>query len=89
MNVVHYADDSTVYMIRDSFDSLIRKPNFEIGKIDNLLCANELSLNISKTQFCIFSNIHYNNSSALQIKGQVPPQCSHTKFLAIANDDKL
>ena len=67
MNVVHYADDSTVYMIGDSFDSLIRKTNFELGKIDNWLCANKLSLNISKSQFCMFSNFHFNNSSALQI----------------------
>ena len=51
MNVVHYTDDSTEYMIGYSFDSLIRKTNFELGKIDNWLCANKLSLNISKSQF--------------------------------------
>ena len=89
MNVVHYADDSTVYMIGDSLDSLIRKTNFELSKIDNWLCANKLSLNISKSQFCMFSNFHFNNSSALQIRGQVLPQWSHTKFLGIVIDDKL
>ena len=49
-NVVHCADDSTVCMIGDSFDSHIRKTNFELGKIDNWLCANKLPLNISKSQ---------------------------------------
>ena len=87
MNVVHYADDSTVYMIGDSLDSLIRKTNFELSKIDNWLCANKLSLNISKSQFCMFSNFHFNNCSALQIRGQVLPQCSHTKVLGIVIDD--
>ena len=89
MNVVHYADDSTVYMIRDSFDSLIRKTNFELGKIDNWFCANKLSFNISNSQFCMFSHIHYNNSSALYIRGQVLPQCSHPNFLGMVIDDKL
>ena len=79
MNVVHYADDSTMNMIGDSFDSLMCKTNFELGRIDNLLCANKLFLNKSKTQFCILNNIHYNNSSALQIRGLVLPHFSHIK----------
>ena len=41
LNVAHYADDSKVYMIGDSFDSLIRKIDFELGKIDYSLCANK------------------------------------------------
>ena len=37
----------------------------------------------------MFSSIHYNNSGVLQIRGQVLPQCSDTKFLGIVIDDKL
>ena len=89
MSAVYYADDSTVYKIGDSFDSLIRKTNFELGKIDSWLCANKFSLNMTIAQFFMFNNVHYNNSSALQIRAQVLPQCSHTKFLGIVIDDKL
>ena len=45
--------------------AFIRKTNFELGKIDNWLCANKLSLNKPKAQFCMFRNIHYNDDSAL------------------------
>ena len=81
MNVVYNAVDSTVYMIRDLFDSLIHKTNFDLGKIDNWLCAHKIPLNLSKSQYSMFNNIYYNNSSALQIRGQVLPYCSHTKVL--------
>ena len=79
MNVAHYDDDSTVNLIGGSYDSFIRKNNFEVGQIDNWLCANKLSLYISKSQYFMPSNIYYNNSSALQIRGQVLLHSSHTK----------
>ena len=63
--------------------------NFILGKIDKWLCANKLYFSISKSQFCIFSKTHYNNSSALQLRGQVLRQCSHIKFLVMFIDDKL
>ena len=42
MNFVHCADDSTVYMIQDSIDSLTRNTNYELDEIDYWLCANKL-----------------------------------------------
>ena len=72
MNVVHYADDSTVYMMGGSLDSLICITNY-----------------ISKSQFFMFSKITYNNSGTQQIRGQVLPQCSHTKFLDKVIGDNL
>ena len=55
-NAVHYADDSTVYVLEDSLDSLIRYINYELDKIDNWLCVKKLSLNISKSQYSLFTN---------------------------------
>ena len=40
MKIAHYADDSTVYIMGESLDSLIRKTYFELGVIDNCLRAN-------------------------------------------------
>ena len=44
---------------------------------------------MSKSQICMFNTFQYNNSSILQIRGQVLPQCSHSKLLGIVIDDKL
>ena len=68
MNVVHYADDSTVYMIRDLFQSLTRNTNYELVIIDTWFYANKLSWTISKSHCSMFSNEHYNNETAQQIK---------------------
>ena len=61
MNVVHYADDSIVYIVEDSFESLIRNTNYELDKIVNLLCANKLSLNLSKSQNLLFTSSFYSS----------------------------
>ena len=37
----------------------------------------------------MFSSINYNKSSALQMRGQVLPQCSQTIFLGLVFDDKM
>ena len=89
MNVVLYADDSTVYIVENSFDSLIYNTNYEIDKIDNWLCAYKLSLNISKSLYSLFTNNFYSSSETLHIRGQVLPQCWSIKFLGIGIDDKL
>ena len=46
--LVHYADDRTL----DSLNS-ISEVNTELPKINELLCANRLSLNVTKPSFSI------------------------------------
>ena len=89
MNVVHYADDSTMYVVEDSFDSPICNTNYELDEIDNWLCAIKFSLSIFKSQYSLFTNIHYSRSDGLQIRGQVLPHCSSIKFLGFVIDDEL
>ena len=48
MNFVHYADDSSVYMVDDQFVSPIRYTNYDLDKTDNWICANKPSLNTSE-----------------------------------------
>ena len=83
MNAVHYANDITMYVIVNWFNSLIRKGNFDIGKKDYWLCANKLYFNTSESQCYMFSNIYYNDICALRVGGHFLPQCSHTKLLGI------
>ena len=51
--------------------------------------TNFFFLKRSKSQFCMFSYNHFNNSRALQIGGQVISQCSLIKLLGIVIDDKF
>ena len=52
LRLVHYADDSTVYKTLDSLNSL-SEVNTELSKINESLCATQLSLNIKNAYFSI------------------------------------
>ena len=52
LRLVHYADDSTAYKTLDSLNS-ISEVNTELSKISEWLCANRLSLNVTKSYFSI------------------------------------
>ena len=52
-----YADDTTLYcnVNNDVTDNLL---NYELSKICDLLGANKLALNVSKTKFMFFHTIN-------------------------------
>ena len=78
-----------IHIIGDWFDSLIYKVSYESSKIDKRLRENKLSFNRFKSQYSMFINIYYMNSSALQIWGQILLQYSHSIFVGIVIDDNL
>ncbi len=49
LDFIHFADDSTVFKVGDSVEGLCVQVNEELDKIDKWLCANRLSLNVSKS----------------------------------------
>ena len=57
LEIVHYADDSTVYDAGTNLETLTNRINYELQKVDDWLCANKLSLNVSKSFFSSFSNM--------------------------------
>jgi len=71
----HCADDSTVYIVEDSFDLLIHNIYYELDKIDNWLCANKLSLNISKSQYSLFTNNVYSSSPTAKFEHKISMGC--------------
>ena len=73
----------------DSFDSLILDTNYELDAIDKWLCADELSLNNSKSQCSLFNTNYYCSSDVLHIRGQVLPQCSSINIQGVVIIDKL
>ena len=55
LTILSFADDTTVYISNPSVDEMVDIVNTELKKLYGWLCANRLSLNIKKTNFCIFS----------------------------------
>ena len=58
-----------VYIVEDSFDSLIRYTIYELDEITNLLCANELLFNISISLFSLFTDKICSSSETVQTRG--------------------
>jgi len=56
LSIVHFADDSTVFVGDPCLRSLEQRVNRELNSIDRWLCANRLSLNVKKSSFTIYTN---------------------------------
>ena len=63
--------------------------NSELNKIAKWFQHNQLSLNVGKTQFMIFSKRKVNVKEKVQINGTLLEQVSQASFLGIIVDDKL
>ena len=67
-------------------DLLIEKANVAFIPTYEWLCANKLSLNLSKTKYIIFQprqKLNYNLYLPLQLAGQYLDQTSSTKYLGL------
>ena len=49
LKLAQYAEDSTTYDAVTKRESLTNQKNCEVQKVYNCLCANELSLNVTKS----------------------------------------
>ena len=58
-----FADDTTVYHSSNNIKGLIKLIEEDLDLLSDWFCANKLSLNVSKTNFLIFSPNKRNNIS--------------------------
>ena len=56
LNYILFADDTTAIYNSPSIDDLFLTVNAELSKLNNWFAANELLINVSKTNFVIFMN---------------------------------
>ena len=49
-----FADDTSVFIERTAYSSIIKDMNTELEKVDKWLKSNKLSVNIKKTHYIIF-----------------------------------
>ena len=61
----------------------------ELSKLETWFALNKLSLNVSKTNYMIFSNFKINHDIQLFIGRNVINRVSETKFLGVIIDDNL
>ena len=86
LSILSYADDTTVYLSGPNTNEMIDIMNTELKKLYDWLCANRLSLNIKKTNCCIFSpsNKKYTCNKIVSLNNQTITQIgeqNNSKFL--------
>ena len=96
LNILSFADDTTIYTSGSNIQQTILKVNSELNKIYIWLCENKLSLNINKTKFMLFSTKSQNQSNIdLKINGLSIKQAGQNheettiKFLGVYLEENL
>ena len=89
MKLILFADDSTAIARNSDIVRLKDEINIELNKIQNWLCTNRLSLNISKSMFSIFSNFQNFDKPQITIANEEISYSKSTKYLGMIIDDKL
>ena len=59
LTYVLFADDTNVFYSHTDFNILITTLNLELNKLSSRFKSNKLSLNINKTNYVYFKNIHF------------------------------
>ena len=89
LNFVHYADDSTAFCSSDNLNALYATIESELLKIEEWMCSNRLSINISKTEYMIISSRPVPNERVIRVRGIEIKRVSSAEFLGVTLDDKL
>ena len=89
LKLILYADDTNIFLSHSDLESLYHNMNTELTHITDWFRANKLSLNVSKTNFMLFSPKTPHHSNKITIDNQNISQVHTTKFLGITIDDKL
>ena len=84
-----FADDTTVYASSSSLHDLINVINADLTHLADWFCANRLSLNVSKTNYVLFSKKSITVHPNIKIGNTTIDRKQHVKFLGVIVDEKL
>ena len=84
-----FADDTTLVASGHNLDILVIETNNELSKIQNWINANKLSLNISKTNYILFSKKANSQLNPISFNGSVIERKHFTKYLGIVIKENL
>lgn len=90
LDLIHFADDTTLYISGVSINDLTSIINEELEIINQWLIANRLSLNIDKTVYMIFTFKKIDLRAVnIQISNKQITPVESAKFLGVEIDSKL
>ena len=85
-----FADDTTVLIEGTNINTMITSLNCELAKLTELLNANKLSINVSKSHYMVFHRSRRKiNKGNILLDTSILSHVTFTKFLGIIIDDKL
>ena len=83
-----YADDTNVFVKGSDLVGTHDVKNDVLNRIVEWFCANQLSFNMKRTQYMMFSNRSNKLSQKIKISDLEVKRVSNVKFLGIYIDDK-
>ena len=87
---IQFADDTTLYMSHKNLHVLYTFVNQDLVSLNDWFRANKLSLNVSKTNYVLFSNKRLiNDNLVLNIGNDEIGKKSFCKFLGVYIDENL
>ena len=90
LKFVLFADDTNIFASGINIEELIKQVNKELKNVNKWFVTNKLSLNVSKTNFMIFSNRkEYNNEYDIYIDQFKIIRVFSCKFLGVIIDSRL
>ena len=90
LDLILFADDTNSFYTGTNLDNISEAITGELEKINVWFSLNKLSLNVSKTNYMIFSNKNIRDGDASIIfNGQEIKEVQYTKFLGVLIDNRL
>ena len=90
LKCVHFADDTTLYFSHADADVAFGTVNAQLREVDEWLCINRLSLNLSKTTYMLATNLPVNDViHNVKIRNISLDKVVISKFLGIFIDYKF
>ena len=88
LDFILYADDTNVFYKHENIDMMCKIVIVELDKLCTWLALNKLALNISKTNFMIFSN-HKTIEHSISIDGVNLQKVDSLRFLGVCIDHQI
>ena len=89
LKFILFADDTNIFCSGKDLQKLSNLITQELYKLTDWFAANKLSLNVSKTNFMIFSNAKKVEELQVKINNTAITRVNATKFLGVFIDEKL
>ena len=89
LSFILFADDSNIFLSHRDPRILVNTMNSELKSVHSWIQANKLSLNLTKTNYMLFSNSIQTLPGDININGVNIESVQSTKFLGIFIDNKL